>query len=43
VRNFYELASLTSENVDHYMDVMKNVDILNDKYCALRLEPSQLS
>jgi hypothetical protein len=26
-----------------YMDVMKNVDILKEKYRALRLEPSQIS
>lgn len=42
-KNFDELASLISDNVDHSMEVMKHVNILNEKLCALRREPNHLS
>jgi hypothetical protein len=31
-KNFEELTSFTKDNVKHFMDVMKNVDMLQEKY-----------
>jgi hypothetical protein len=39
-----ELASLIKDNVEHFMNVMKNVDMLKEKYRALKpVAPSQPS
>ncbi|XP_059444592.1 protein FAR1-RELATED SEQUENCE 5-like isoform X2 [Corylus avellana] len=41
-KNCEELASLTSESVEYFMEVMKTVDMLKEKYRALRsVVPSQ--
>ena len=35
-KKFEELASLTLESMEYFMEVMKNLDMLNEKFCALK-------